>query len=86
MTKRYQYARMTPADFGADLNALKLTANDFARISGARYERVEKWLRGQEDIPPHVPVLTALLGLPGGIAKALQVVQFYVEKEGDDAN
>lgn len=81
MTKRCDYARMTPADFSADLKALSLTANDFARISGARFERVEKWLRGQEDIPPHVPVLTALLGLPGGIAKALEVVKFYVEGE-----
>jgi hypothetical protein len=79
---RYKYNRMTPKDFSGDLNSLGLSAGQFSRLSGARYERVLKWLDGQEDIPPHVPVMLALLELPGAMAQAQRAVNFYIREEG----
>ncbi|WP_420408667.1 hypothetical protein [Hoeflea sp.] len=81
MVTRYRYARMTPEDMSDDLNTLKLSAGQFSRISGARHERVQKWLDGKEDIPPHIPVLLALMKLPGGMEKALETVEFYIEDD-----
>lgn len=81
MSPRARYARMTPEDLSADLKRLGITANDFARISGAQYERVVKWLEGREDAPPWVPVVTALLALPGGLEKARETAAFYLERE-----
>lgn len=81
MVTRYKYNRMTSEDMSEDLNTLHLTAGQFARISGARHERVLKWLEGKEDIPPHVPVLLALLELPGAMIKAQEVVDFYIQEE-----
>jgi DNA-binding transcriptional regulator YiaG len=78
---RYKYNRMTPQDMSADLDTLNLTAGQFSRISGARHERVQKWLSGEEDIPPHVPVLLALLELPGAMIKAQTVVDFYIRED-----
>lgn len=80
---RYKYNRMTPQDMSADLNGLGLSAGQFSRLSGARHERVLKWLDGKEEIPPHVPVLLALLELPGAMIKAQTVVDFYIREEGE---
>lgn len=80
MPPRYQYLRMEPVDLSDDLNKIGITAGQFSRISGARYERVKKWIDGKEDIPPFVPVLCALLKLPGALAAAKATVDFYIEK------
>ena len=55
MSRRYRYEpRMTARELSKAMNALGLTARKLARISGARADRVEKWLRGEEDIPVYV--------------------------------
>lgn len=80
MVTRYKYARMTGKDMSEDLNILGITAGQFSRISGARYENVLLWLDDAKDIPPHIPVLLALLKLPDGLTTAFDVVNFYIEE------
>ncbi|MDZ7823090.1 MAG: hypothetical protein U5K75_02970 [Ahrensia sp.] len=70
MVTRYKYHRMTAASFSDALDSLGLSAGQFSRLCGARHERVIKWLDGLEDIPPHIPVMLALLKLPGATALA----------------
>lgn len=84
MTKRYRYRRMTGEAFGEALNDLDMTLNDFSRISGSSYKRARKWIDVQEDIPPHVPVLIALMALPGGKERALQTALSYVITEDQE--
>lgn len=79
--RRIEYTRMTPSDFSDDLKELDLKLVDFCMITGHRYERVLKWLKGDEDIPPHLPVLMALLKLPGAIDVAREQAAFYIAKE-----
>ncbi len=83
--RRIEYTRMTPSDLSDDLKELGITLAEFCTITGHRYDRVLKWLKegdGGEDIPPHIPVLMALLKLPGAIDVAREQAAFYIAKEG----
>lgn len=84
MPPRYRYRRMSAEDFGTALNELDMTLNDFCRVAGCSYKRAEKWVKGLEDIPPHAPVILALMALPGGKERALQVALSYVIKEDSE--
>lgn len=53
MARRYVYDRMSKGDFSSCLNALGLTPNRFAKISGARLDTVHKCLQGG-DIPTYM--------------------------------
>jgi hypothetical protein len=74
---------MTPSDLSDDLKELDISLAEFCTITGHRYERVLKWLKEKdgEDIPPHIPVLMALLKLPGALAVAREQAAFYIAKE-----
>lgn len=78
MTQRYQYRRMTAEEFGAALNDLDMSLNDFVRIAGCAYRRARLWVEGKEDIPPYVPVLLSLMTLPGGRERALETALSFV--------
>lgn len=55
MSRRYRYApRMTAGQLSQAMNRLDLTGGQLARISGANVDRVHRWLKGQDDIPPYV--------------------------------
>jgi hypothetical protein len=75
---------MEPADLSEDLERIGLTADGFAKLTGTKRERVLVWLKGKDDVPPWVPVLTALLALPGALEKAQEVAAFYLEEEDSE--
>lgn len=82
----YRYHRMSPAELSAGLNALSLTRRRFSRICGARTDKIQGWLAGELDIPPHIPVLVALLHLPHALDTAKAVVDRYIMDEEESAN
>ena len=84
--RRYHYRRMTPAELSAALDRLGLTVGQFSRIIGARYNgpddsTVQKWLSGKQEAPAYLPVLLALLALPGGVERARAVAETYIEED-----
>lgn len=71
--KRFEYKKMTAAEFKGDLKAIGMPIKAFARITGSNADRVGKWGNGEEDIPSWVPVLTAIMkNVPGATAEARQ--------------
>lgn len=64
---RYSYDRMDKRALRAALEQLDLGDRQFAKIYGVPWERVDRWLKGQDDIPHAVAVMLALLTLPGAI-------------------
>ena len=76
---RHHYRRMSAAELSAALDQLDLSARQFARVSGAQPKRVIDWLEGREDIAPYVPVMLALMTLPGGIALARACAETYID-------
>jgi hypothetical protein len=75
MSRRYRYNRITGEQFSQALSDLRMGDVLFARLSGATDRRVQRWMRGEEEIPPFVPVLCSLLMLPGAIDTASEVAQ-----------
>jgi hypothetical protein len=75
MGRRYVYERMTGREFSAALDRIGLTMRQFARLSGAREDRVQAWLEDCEDIPHHVGVLCAALALPA----AMELARAYTD-------
>jgi hypothetical protein len=84
--RRYRYIKMTPAEISAELDRTGLTVGQFSRIIGARYNgpqdsTVQKWLDGRQDAPTYLPALFALLVLPGGVERAREAAERYIEEE-----
>jgi uncharacterized protein (DUF488 family) len=65
---------MTPAMLSAGLDETGLSMRQFARLTGAREDRVQKWLEGKEDIPPFVYCVLTMATIPAALAKALAVI------------
>lgn len=84
MPPRYRYRRMSAGDLSRALNNLDLSLNDFSRIAGCAYKRAQQWVEGAEDIPPHVPVLLALMTLPGGKKRAAETALSYIITDGGE--
>jgi|tagenome__1003787_1003787.scaffolds.fasta_scaffold17923435_1 hypothetical protein len=81
MGRRYVYERMTGQEFSAALDRIGLSMRQFARLSGAREDRVQAWLENREDIPHHVGVLCAALALPA----AMELARAYTDSVVSDA-
>lgn len=81
MAGRYRYKRMSPKAFSRALDELGLNSGTFARLSGAKVDRVVLWLRGEEAIPHHVAVLCSLMTLPGGLQMAKDVTDHMIQEE-----
>jgi hypothetical protein len=77
--RRIHFRRITPAQLQKAFDDIGLTILRFAWLSGAREDRVRKWLTGHEDIPPYVPVLLAVLTVPGALVVAERVAQSLTE-------
>ena len=98
--KRFEYKKMTAAEFRSDLKSIGMSIKAFARITGSVADRAQKWLHGEEDIPTWVPIMTAIMrNVPGAIPEARQEAaeriirdlshpelgEFpYLDKEGPD--
>jgi hypothetical protein len=71
---------MTAVEFQAALDHLGINVADFAFISGAREDRVERWKRGEEDIAGFVGPYCATLTMPGALDIAFRTAQYYCEE------
>lgn len=66
MSKRFEYKRMTAAEFSAALTEAAMKPNTFARLFGVDSRTVRRWLAGTFEIPPWVDVVLRLLVTAGG--------------------
>lgn len=83
--KRFEYQRMTAQELRDDLDAIAMPINAFARITGSLAERVQKWARGEEDIPTWVPVFTSVLrNVPGAVVEARQAAAERIVRDLKD--
>ena len=86
MSRKYKYHRMTPEQFQTALDQLKMGEFRFSRLTGKSYQKVQRWLSGQEpDIPHDVTLLCSLLTLPGAVELAEGVATAMIVKEEDDS-
>jgi len=74
---RYIYEPLTPKEMGRMLNAVGLTARQFARTTGSDIRRVERWLSGEQPDPPMWvgSLLTALT-----VPEARALVKAFVDE------
>ena len=72
------YTPMTHDQFrDAMNNTLRMTAADFAWITGTSHRRVKQWIVGVEQIPPWVTLMCALLTLPRAKELAVKVTREF---------
>ncbi len=72
-----RYPRMTKQQFSAALDEVRLTPEEFSWGTGSNEVRVNRWLKGEEDIPPWVTVLCAVLTLPGARGMFVNVARQF---------
>lgn len=70
VAKRYEYDRMTGEQLSAALAQLGISMREFAKLVGAKPERVQAWLDGADNIPQSAALAAVLLTLPGAIELA----------------
>lgn len=78
---RYQYDRMNPRQLSDALNHLGLTMSQFCKHTGYSERKMEYWLKGEEPIPATMPVMVALMLLPGGLERAIEVSNHFIIKD-----
>lgn len=61
---------MTGDEFSAALSSLGLEPGEFAAIRQADRRNVQRWLAGETEIPKDVPILLAVLAVPGALDAA----------------
>lgn len=81
VSRRFEYERMNPKDFRDELAAIDMPANAFARIFGINSNVVERWVKGEQDIPAWVYVAFSLLRLPEGFSTARQAAAQHIKKD-----
>lgn len=69
--------RMSPEQFSKALHENRLSLREFCRITGTGFKTGERWLNREKDIPNWVPVVMALLTLPGAYEMAQAVAQHF---------
>ena len=73
MSRRFNYDKMSAADFEASLARLDMSEGAFARITGALPRTVERWCLAENDIPNWVPLILDLFETtPGTLGQARQ--------------
>jgi len=66
-----KYKPLEPNQISQGLSEVGISAAHFADLTGSNPRRVERWCTGEEAGPPHwVPVMLALLLLPGALEAA----------------
>lgn len=80
VAKRYEYDRMTGEQLSAALAQLGITMREFAKLLGAKPERVQAWLLGTDNIPQSAALAAVLLTLPG----ALDLARTYTDSVAHD--
>jgi hypothetical protein len=82
--RKCQHERITRRQFSQALHDLHLTMRKFSRLSGAGERSVERWLRGECDIPHYVTLFCTLLRMPGAMEKARAITELLVIREESD--
>ncbi|MFG1304181.1 hypothetical protein V5F34_08580 [Xanthobacter autotrophicus] len=71
MSRRYVYDRIDHHELSRRLDAMGMPARELGRVTGADERRIMRWLGGEEDIPPHIDLITRLLmRVPGAASEA----------------
>lgn len=78
VAKRYEYERMTAAQFRQALEQVGLSEGRFARLYGVIPKRVRSWAAGEEDIPHAALLMLSLLTLPGAVDMAERVTDSVI--------
>lgn len=61
---------MTGDELSAALASLGLEPGEFAAIRQADRRNVQRWLAGETEIPKDIPILLAVLAVPGALEAA----------------
>ena len=78
---RHQYRRLSAEQLQDGLDEVGMTPDEFCLATGTNRRRLMLWLHGEEEPPPHVPVILALMTLEGGREMALQVARLHLLSE-----
>ena len=78
--RRYRYRKMDPVEFQAALAHLAMTVAEFSYVTGAREDRVERWKRGEEDIPTYVPMFCAGMTIAEAAEIMFRTADHYYEE------
>lgn len=82
MTRRFEYERMSAAEFAAELLSIDMKPLAFARIFGFEEKRIRGWMTGVQDIPIWVrPVMAVLKNVPGAIPEARQAAAEMIVRD-----
>lgn len=82
--KRFEYDRMTASDLQQTLDDIGMTHLAFARIYGIAPRTIDRWLSGDNDIPPYVFVTLRILeNVPGAIRVARDAAAEYIRADND---
>lgn len=84
VAKRYEYERMTAAQFRQALEQVGLSEGRFARLYGVIPKRVRSWAAGEEDIPHAALVMLSLLTMPGAMDMAERVTDSVISDTRTD--
>ena len=86
MSKRYSFTRMSPEQFRQACFQLGLPKDTFCFVTGANPRSYESWNKGEADIPQWVPVLLAMLTVPGARSIALRTAtHFFIREDSEPA-
>ncbi len=78
VAKRYEYERMSAAQFRQALDQVGLSEGRFARLYGTVPKRVRSWAAGEEDIPHAALVMLSLMTMPGAVDMAERVTDSVI--------
>ena len=78
VAKRYEYERMTAAQFRQALEQVGLSEGRFARLYGTIPKRIRSWAAGEEDIPHAALVMLSLMTMPGAVDMAERVTDSVI--------
>lgn len=81
VSRRFEYERMKAEDFRKELTAIDMPAHAFARIFGVNSNVVDRWTKGEQDIPAWVYVALSLLRLPEGLSTARQAAAQHIKTD-----
>jgi transcriptional regulator with XRE-family HTH domain len=75
-----RYRRISGEDLASGIKAANVTTAQFAALYGVRPKRLEKWLKGEAEIPHSVALFVGLIADPLVLEKALIITQYMVDK------
>lgn len=79
MSVRYVYRKLTGPQFKAAMDETGLGGEILARLLGTDRRKIQRWGKGEDDIPHHVTVIMAALTVPEARALMLQVTDEMIE-------